>query len=41
MVENIQNETFDKIDLIGQGIEKIIDAPIIFDIYTRLEISLG
>ena len=41
LVEEIQNKTFDEIDLPGQGIGKIINPSNIFDIYTRLEILLG
>ena len=40
LVEDIQNRTFDEIDLEGQGIKIIIPSNII-DIYTRLEILLG
>ena len=40
LVEDIQNRTFDEIDLKGQGIKIIIPNNII-DIYTRLEILLG
>ena len=40
LVEDIQNRTFDEIDLEGQGV-KIIIASNIIDIYTRLEILLG
>ena len=39
-VEEIQNRTFDEIDLEGQGVKIIIPSNII-DIYTRLEILLG
>ena len=38
--EDIQNKTFDEIDLEGQGVKIIIPSDII-DIYTRLEILLG
>ena len=41
LVEDIQNKTFNEIDLQGQGIEKIIIRSNIIDIYTRLEILLG
>ena len=40
LVEEIQNRTFDEIDLEGQGVKIIIPSNII-DIYTRLEILLG
>ena len=40
LVEDIQNRTFDEIDLEGQGVKIIIPSNII-DIYTRLEILLG
>ena len=40
LVDEIQNRTFDEIDLEGQGV-KIIIPPNIIDIYTRLEILLG
>ena len=40
LVEDIQNRTFDEIDLDGQGIKIIIPSNII-DIYTRLEVLLG
>ena len=40
LVEEIQNRTFDGIDLEGQGVKIIIPSNII-DIYTRLEILLG
>ena len=40
LVEDIQNRTFDEIDLEGQGLKIIIPSNII-DIYTRLEILLG
>ena len=37
LVENVQNKTFDEIDLEGQGL-KIIITSNITDIYTRLEV---
>ena len=40
LVEDIQNKTFEEIDLEGQGVKIIIPSNII-DIYTRLEILLG
>ena len=40
LVEDIQNRTFDEIDLEGQGVKIIIPSNII-DIYTRLEVLLG
>ena len=40
LVEEIQNKTFDEIDLEGDGVEIIIQSNII-DIYTRLEVLLG
>ena len=40
LVEDIQNRTFDEINLEGQGVKIIIPSNII-DIYTRLEILLG
>ena len=40
LVEDIQNKTFDEIDLEGQGVKIIIPSNII-DIYTRLEKLLG
>ena len=40
LVEEIQNRTFDEIDLEGQGVKIIIPSNII-DIYTRLEVLLG
>ena len=40
LVEEIQNKTFDEIDLEGDGVKIIIPSNII-DIYTRLEILLG
>ena len=40
LVEEIQNRTFDEIDLEGDGVKIIIPSNII-DIYTRLEILLG
>ena len=40
LVEDIQNRTFDEIDLEGQGVKIIIPSNII-DIYTRLEVILG
>ena len=40
LVEDIQNKTFEEIDLEGQGVKTIIPSNII-DIYTRLEILLG
>ena len=40
LVEDIQNRTFDEIDLEGDGVKIIIPSNII-DIYTRLEILLG
>ena len=40
LVEDIQNRTFDEIDLEGQGVKIIIPSNII-DIYTRVEILLG
>ena len=39
-VDEIQNRTFNEFDLEGQGIEKFIIPPNIFDIYTKLEILL-
>ena len=39
-VNEIQNKTFNEIDLKGQGLKIIIPSNII-DIYTRLEILLG
>ena len=39
-VNEIQNRTFDEIDLEGQGL-KIINPSNIIDIYTRLEVLLG
>ena len=41
LVDEIQNKTFNEIDLQGQGIEKIIIPTNIIDIYTRLEILLN
>ena len=41
LVEDIQNKTFNEIDLQGQGIEKIIIPSNIIDIYTRPEVFLG
>ena len=41
LIEDIQNKTFNEIDLQGQGIEKIIIPSNKIDIYTRLEILLG
>ena len=41
LVEDIQNRTFDEIDLQGEGIQKIIIPSNIIDNYTRLEILLG
>ena len=40
LVEEIQNRTFDEIDLEGDGVKIIIPSNII-DIYTRLEVLLG
>ena len=40
LVEDIQNKTFEEINLEGQGVKIIIPSNII-DIYTRLEILLG
>ena len=40
LVEEIQNKTFDEIDLEGDGVKIIIPSNII-DIYTRLEVLLG
>ena len=40
LVEDIQNSTFDEIDLEGEGLKIIIPSNII-DIYTRLEVLLG
>ena len=40
LVEDIQNRTFDEIDLEGQGVKIIIPSNII-DIYTRLKVLLG
>ena len=40
LVEEIQNVTFDEIDLEGQGVKNII-PPNILDIYTRNEVLLG
>ena len=40
LVEDIQNKTFDEIDLGGDGVKIIIPSNII-DIYTRLEVLLG
>ena len=40
LVNDIQNKTFEEIDLEGQGVKIIIPSNII-DIYTRLEILLG
>ena len=40
LVEDIQNRTFDEIDLEGQGVKIIIPSNIT-DIYNRLEILLG
>ena len=40
LVEDIQNRTFDEIDLENQGVKIIIPSNLI-DIYTRLEILLG
>ena len=40
LVEDIQNKTFEEIDLKGQGVKIIIPTNII-DIYTRLEVLLG
>ena len=40
LVEEIQNKTFDGIDLEGDGVKIIIPSNII-DIYTRLEVLLG
>ena len=40
LVDDIQNKTFDEIDLGGDGVKIIIPSNII-DIYTRLEILLG
>ena len=40
LVEEIQNKTFNEIDLEGQGLKTIFPSNII-DIYTRLEILLG
>ena len=40
LVEDIQNKTFEEIDLEGQGVKIIIPSNII-DIYTRLEVLLG
>ena len=40
LVEEIQNKTFNEIDLESQGIKTLIPSNII-DIYTRLEILLG
>ena len=39
-VNEIQNKTFNEIDLEGQGVKIIIPSNII-DIYTRLEVLLG
>ena len=40
LVDEIQNRTFNEIDLEGQGVKFIIPSNI-FDIYTRLETLLG
>ena len=40
LIEDIQNRTFDEIDLEGQGVKIIIPSNII-DIYTRLGVLLG
>ena len=40
LVDEIQNRTFDEIDLEGPGVKIVIPSNII-DIYTRLEILLG
>ena len=40
LVDDIQNKTFDEIDLGGNGVKIIIPSNII-DIYTRLEVLLG
>ena len=40
LVEDIQNRTFDEIDLEGQGVKIVIPSNII-DIYTGLEVLLG
>ena len=40
LVEEMQNRTFDEIDLEGQGVKIIIPSNII-DIYNRLEVLLG
>ena len=40
LVDEIQNKTFDEIDLEGRGVRIIIPSHII-DIYTRLEVLLG
>ena len=40
LVEDIQNRTFDEIDLEGQGVKIIIPSNLI-DIYTRLKVLLG
>ena len=40
LVDEIQNRTFDEIDLEGQGVKIIIPSNII-DIYTRVEVLLG
>ena len=40
LVEDIQNKTFDEMDLEGQGVKIVIPSKLI-DIYTRLEILVG
>ena len=40
LVEDVQNKTFDEMDLEGQGVKIIIPSNII-DIYTRIEVLLG
>ena len=40
LVDEIQNKTFDEIDLEGRGVKIIIPSNII-DIYTRLEVLIG
>ena len=41
LVEEIQNRTFDELDLEGQGFQKNIIPSKIFDNYTKLEVLLG
>ena len=41
LVDEIQNKTYDEIDVEGQGIQKIIIPSNIIDIYKKIETMMG